>query len=171
VTDEQFLREWATVEKNVFLTLLKNRAPEADIDDLVQETKVKCWKARNHLRSGSFRSWALRTACNTHIDLVRKHHYSKESSYDAIKDIENLWFQGSKEPLEEMFPQWLDDMPKTYYDALWYELHELSAKEAAELTGCTEANAKTRLYRARMWAQNRIAQERQQDIERGNIPD
>ena len=171
MTDEQFLREWQTVEKNVVLTLLKNRAPQADIDDLVQETKVKCWKARNHLRNGSFRNWVLRTACNTHIDLVRKHHYSKESNYEAIKDIENLWFQGNKEPIEEMFPQWFNVMPEPYQDALRCEVQGLSMKEAATLSECSVPAAKTRLYRARMWAQNRIAQERQQDVERGNIPD
>ncbi len=135
-------------------------------EDIIQETFLKAIDNIGQFRGeSSFGTWLYAIALN-----LSRAHFAKEKQAD-LRPIEDYLPQGSEshshdtnllewqdpyrvletKELQEKINMALDNLPYQYREAFLLRYHnELSVKEIAELTGQSEASAKSRILRARL---------------------
>ena len=157
----EFLDAWKNVEPAIASVLRSRRVFGEDLTDLIAEARMKCWRFRHQRDDRPFKTWAIRIACNAHLDALRMSSRRIQAlSYDALEQPDMLYgIAVEMDPLADAMPQWMHGMPRTLKQALLYSVSGLNSREMALALGCTIPAARCRLYRARAWAINRLKDE------------
>lgn len=135
-------------------------------EDVLQETLLRIARALPEFeRRASVKTWAFKIATNAAIDYLRR---SKSAALIVPFD-EKHGIPGEDEGtddrmvIEEMnacIREEIDSLPETYRAAiLLHDLEGLTAAQTAEATGCSLANAKVRIRRARARLQQALARD------------
>jgi RNA polymerase sigma-70 factor (ECF subfamily) len=159
---------------------------EADAEDLVSETIVRAWRARDSLsQEGAFRAWTFRILNNTFISEYRKalarpyeeafiesEGCEENAPFSAFEQLHQpfvLWFSNpEQEFLEKLRREEIDralaELPEHYrVVVVLADLEELKYSEIAETLDIPVGTVRSRLARARsalqvsLWA---LARER-----------
>lgn len=146
-------------------SLLYNLSQKAEIaDELTQQTFIKVWKSLAHfeLRS-SFSTWLYRIAHNVFYDFKRKKDWHTEdidsvefdqSHIDTTKFVSHQELSPDealvKKERIQLFKKALSQLSEEHASVLIFkEVHGLSYKEIAEITGCNVGTVMSRLHYAR----------------------
>lgn len=136
----------------------------ADADDLVQDTLVKAWAARDRFEAGTnLRAWLFTILRNTWFSAVAKR--KREVADEDGKHAAGLSAEAAQDWAMEMdaLRIALDKLPPEHREAIvMVGAAGLSYEEAAEIAGCALGTIKSRVNRAR----NRLAE--LMDVPRGD---
>lgn len=125
-------------------------------EDLLQETLLRIARGLPSFDGrSSARSWAFAIAARVAID-----HFRRQGGLFPSAELDEAaaLAGGARSPDEELavaqmndcVRRVIDDLPDGYREAiLLHHFKGLSAREAAEVCGCSEANAKVRIHRGR----------------------
>lgn len=132
------------------------RLPPADRDDLVQEVRVRLWRALETERIESVpASYLYRTASSAALDLIRRRRTHREDPLDDLGPT-NLLLADSAARADERaelsdlafrIGQAIEEIPETRRAAVRMYLAGYGSGEIGELMGWTEAKARNLLYR------------------------
>ena len=132
------------------------RLPPADRDDLVQEVRVRLWRALEVERIESVpASYLYRTASSAALDLIRRRRTTREDPLDDLGPTD-LSLADSAARTDERaelsdlgfrISQAIEQIPETRRAAVRMYLAGYGSGEIGELMGWTEAKARNLLYR------------------------
>lgn len=119
------------------------------VDDAVQETFIKAWKARDGFKGdSSVRTWLYKIASRTALDILRA---KKDTvSLDDAGEISTGRSGMENTFIGEEIQKIMNSMPIVFrmaVDAVIFE--NLSIKEASDILGATEGTIKSRVSRGR----------------------
>lgn len=125
-----------------------------DIDDVVQESYLRVWKAASVRRVESAKAFLFRVARNIALDLMRRH---RSSPVTTVGDLTLLPVIAEKPApagaagLEERITLLVEAMeelpPRSREVMILCKLHSLSYREAAARLGISEKTVGEHLYR------------------------
>jgi len=119
-------------------------------DDLVQETLVRAWQARDSFRPGTnARAWTQRILFNTYINHYRK----KRREYEALDQLRGLSREATR-PTPDGFGDEvtaaLGQLQPEFRQAVeLVDLADLSYQDAADRLDCPVGTVMSRLHRGR----------------------
>lgn len=124
-----------------------------ELEDLCQDTFVRAYEhLKDFRRDGHFEHWLLRIAVRVCHDLLRKRQRERRVSLDDAGDLCDQAGE-ARRSAGEMRRMLLNAMERLKPDErliiTLLELEEYTVREAAGLTGWSEANIKVRGHRAR----------------------
>ena len=132
------------------------RLPPADRDDLIQEVRVRLWRALEVERIASVpASYLYRTASSAALDLIRRRRTNREDPLDELGPTD-LSLADSAARADERaelsdlafrIEQAIEAIPETRRAAVRMYLAGYGSGEIGELMGWTEAKARNLLYR------------------------
>lgn len=143
----------------VFRFIAASGFPRGDVEDLVQETLVEAWKARERFRGdASMLTWILSIAKNRARMRVRSEE--RERARRALAAIETEWLPDDllsaretvglvRQALESLDPGHADLLVRRYFDGK-------SVREIAAERGEGEKTVESRLHRAREAIRERL---------------
>ena len=123
---------------------IKDRERAADI---VQDTYEKLWNCVTEVDFNAVKSWLFTSAYNRMIDVIRK-----DSRLVAIEyyDDASLYAEDNSSDLNEMLHHALDRLPAVQRSVILLRDYEgYSYQEIGEITGLTESQVKTYIFRGR----------------------
>jgi RNA polymerase sigma factor (sigma-70 family) len=132
------------------------RLPESDLDELVQEVRLRLWSAlRSSERIESVSaSYLYRAAVSAAIDVIRRRRGDREESIDtanigdAAEDEVNRPDRAvERGELSEQVDRALERIPQSRRPVVRMYLAGYGSGEIAQLMGWTEAKARNLLYR------------------------
>jgi len=137
----------------MILTLItRMTGSREDAEDIAQEVFIKVYKSLDQFKEESeFATWLYRIAYNTTISELRKrkvHHIPIEDNLNADEESDE------DDELLELKHQYLDKALKqlpadeVFMINLYY-IDDKPVRSISEITGMTESNVKTKLFRAR----------------------
>lgn len=161
-----------TYEKNYGIVnqILKN---EQDTKDVLQDTYLKIYQKLEQVQEMnlySFFAWSRKVALNTALDFLRKQKQNlckTAASWDQENDIEtevlDLRVENQpelamlqKEACDSVYSV-LEGLPAEQREcAVLFYVQELSIREIADITCCSENTIKSRLYYARKKMQAKL---------------
>ena len=125
---------------------VKNRE---DAKDVVQETAFKCFKNIKHLRQGEyFRTWAVKTAMNCALDMLRKNRRTVSLEDFAVppKTLESPENEVLASVTLDGLMNVLNEREKSVL--LLRHMYDLSLPDIAKMLRLPLGTVKTILYRA-----------------------
>ena len=186
-TDDAVVAAATAGDEHAFATLARRHRRELhvhcyrmlgsyeDAEDLVQETLVRAWRAREGFVGSGFRAWLYRIATNACLDAIRqkKRQVSRLDSFaevpwlqpypDRLLDLaappaaEPDSMLVARETIELAFLAAIQLLPAQQRAILILrEVLDWSAKEAAELLDTTVAAVNSALQRARATLRDRL---------------
>lgn len=123
---------------------IKDRERAADI---VQDTYEKLWNCVTEVDFNAVKSWLFTSAYNRMIDVIRK-----DSRLVAIEfyDDASLYAEDNSTDLNEVLHHALDRLPAVQRSVILLRDYEgYSYQEIGEITGLTESQVKTYIFRGR----------------------
>lgn len=150
--------------KNLIYSLVKKMIKnDSDVEDLVQETFIKAYKALDKFKFNySFSAWIYRIASNNTIDFLRKRRFdtfsidkpignSEDENYFEIED--NSYSPDSdliSEQKADIIKAAIDTLPENYREIIILRHEEeLDYKAIAEQLDLPLGTVKAHLFRAR----------------------
>jgi RNA polymerase sigma-70 factor (ECF subfamily) len=140
-------------ERNVSLSAYARRltgnAPDAD--DLVQETMLRCWRARHGLRPGSnLRAWARVVMRNSFLSGRRRARFQVDLPDDALDRMMAV-SESQSEAVDLRDAYWaLGELVAEQRDAVMLASKGMSIDEAAHLLDIPSGTYKSRVARGRI---------------------
>lgn len=130
----------------VFSTAFSVTGNREDADDVVQDTFLKYWDAKQDFTDENhIRAWLLRVAVNRARDMLRSFWRRKKVPWEDY--MEELPFE---EPEDKSLFEAVMELPRKYRVAIHLHYYEdLSVSEIAEILHTTEGTVKSRLSRGR----------------------
>ena len=132
------------------------RLSAADRDDLVQEVRVRLWRALERERIEALpASYLYRTATSAALDLIRRRRTMREDSLDDV-DPAGLRFAATAADPEQRaqlsdlalgIERAIETIPESRRPVVRMYLAGYGSAEIGELMGWTEAKARNLLYR------------------------
>lgn len=147
MTLQEYNRAVDEYSDRVYRFILKSIGDEERAKDIVQDSYEKLWININALEFKKVKAWLFSTSYNGMIDIIRKDkrmvhtedYYEPEGSEDGYSD------------LNEVLHKCLIKLPDNYRSVLLLRDYEgYSYIEISKITGQTEAQVKTNIYRGRM---------------------
>lgn len=147
MTLQEYNRAVDEFSDRIYRFILKSIGDEERAKDIVQDTYEKLWRNISGLEYKKVKSWLFSTSYNTMIDIIRKEKrmvVSEEvpecaQAYDGYSD------------LNEVLHNCLEKLPDNWKSVLLLRDYEgYSYLEISKITGQTEAQVKTNIYRGRM---------------------
>ncbi len=133
---------------------LKNLGVATTAQDIVQDCFEKLWMHRDHVDHLKVKSWLFTTAHHTMIDGIRKS--KKETLKEVSKMPEDLCESGYSD-LQEILNMVVDRLPDLQKSVILLRDYEgYSYREIGDITGLSEAQVKTYIYRSRIMLKNFI---------------
>lgn len=144
-----------------------------DAEDVTQEVFVKAWKALGHFREQSgFYTWIYRIAVNRVINFRKKRNRRRTVQFEEfdpdIKQAESYKeFSSKGSVLRKMnlteFQKKMNEALMTLSDkhravAIMHDVQGLPHSEIADVLGCSEGTARSRLFYARKKLQAELAE-------------
>jgi RNA polymerase sigma-70 factor (ECF subfamily) len=123
---------------------IKDRERAADI---VQDTYEKLWNCVTEVDFNAVKSWLFTSAYNRMIDVIRK-----DSRLVAVEfyDDASLYADDNSADLNEVLHHALDRLPAVQRSVILLRDYEgYSYQEIGEITGLTESQVKTYIFRGR----------------------
>ena len=123
---------------------IKDRERAADI---VQDTYEKLWNCVTEVDVNAVKSWLFTSAYNRMIDVIRK-----DSRLVAVEfyDDASLYAEDNSTDLNEVLHHALDRLPAVQRSVILLRDYEgYSYQEIGEITGLTESQVKTYIFRGR----------------------
>lgn len=121
-------------------------------DDIVQDTYEKLWLCVTEIEYGAVKSWLFSTAYNRMIDVIRKDSRIVDVEY---YDDSSLYSEESSSDLNEVLHRALETLPAAQRSVILLRDYEgYSYKEISDLTGLSEAQVKTYIFRGRVALRN-----------------
>ena len=121
-------------------------------DDIVQDTYEKLWLCVTEIEFGAVKSWLFSTAYNRMIDVIRK-----DSRLVGVEyyDDSSLYAEENGSDLNEVLHRALETLPAAQRSVILLRDYEgYSYKEISDLTGLSEAQVKTYIFRGRVALRN-----------------
>jgi RNA polymerase sigma-70 factor (ECF subfamily) len=121
-------------------------------DDIVQDTYEKLWRCVTEIEYGAVKSWLFSTAYNRMIDVIRK-----DSRLVGVEDYDDssLYADENNSDLNEVLHRALQTLPEAQRSVILLRDYEgYSYKEIADITGLSEAQVKTYIFRGRVALRN-----------------
>lgn len=167
-----FERELTRHGRPLYAVALRMTRNPAEAEDLVQDTLVKAFRARERFEDGTnMRSWLLRILTNTFIH--RYHRGGRErrvlegpdsatltdgwigaETLRSMRDPESL---ALRPRFEREVAAALDELPEDFRMAVVLaDVEELSYKEISEIMGCPIGTVMSRLHRGRRLLKERL---------------
>ncbi len=147
MTLKEYNRAVDEYSDRVYRFILKSIGDEERAKDIVQDAYEKLWKNINGLEYKKVKAWLFSTSYNTMIDIIRKEKR-------MVVSDEFFEAEGSTEgysDLNEVLHRCLEKLPDNYKSVLLLRDYEgYSYIEISKITGQTEAQVKTNIYRGRM---------------------
>jgi RNA polymerase sigma-70 factor (ECF subfamily) len=132
------------------------RLTPPDRDDLVQEVRVRLWKAIDSERMDSIpTSYLYRTATSAALDLIRRRRTSREDSMDDVPAVERSLADAALRPdqaaqlsdLALQVDRAIEAIPESRRRVVRMYLAGYNSTEIGALMGWSEAKARNLLYR------------------------
>lgn len=147
MTLQEYNRAVDEYSDRVYRFILKSLGNEAVAKDIVQDSYEKLWKNINALNYSRVKSWLFSTSYNAMIDIIRKE--KRMIVTDEIFEPEPS--DGGYSDLNEILHCCLEKLPDNWKTVLLLRDYEgYSYMEISKITGQTEAQVKTNIYRGRM---------------------
>jgi len=121
-------------------------------DDIVQDTYEKLWLCVTEIEFGAVKSWLFSTAYNRMIDVIRK-----DSRLVGVEyyDDSSLYAEENGSDLNEVLHRALETLPAAQRSVILLRDYEgYSYKEISDITGLSEAQVKTYIFRGRVALRN-----------------
>lgn len=121
-------------------------------DDVVQDTYEKLWRCVTEIEYTVVKSWLFTTAYNRMIDVIRK-----DSRLVGVEsyDESSLYADENSTDLNELLHRALGMLPAAQRSVILLRDYEgYSYREIADITGLTEAQVKTYIFRGRVALRN-----------------
>ena len=146
----------------------QHRLHEADIDDLLQEVRIRLWRALSTAEqiAQAPPSYLYRTAASVALDLMRRRRVRREQSIEqcheglAISSTTNADHAGEASELVNQITQALASLTQSRRAVVQMYLAGYHRREVAELLGWTEAKTRNLLYRGLADLRGRLAKQR-----------
>lgn len=121
-------------------------------DDIVQDTYEKLWRSVTEIEYGSVRSWLFTSAYNRMIDVIRKDSRLVDVEY---YDDSSLFAEDESNDLNEVLHRALETLPPVQKAVILLRDYEgYSYHEIADITGLSDAQVKTYIFRGRVALRN-----------------
>ena len=120
--------------------------------DIVQDTYEKLWRCVTEVEYAVVKSWLFTSAYNRMIDVIRK-----DSRVVGVEhyDESALYADESGSDLNEVLHRALERLPETQRSVILLRDYEgYSYREIADITGLSEAQVKTYIFRGRVTLRN-----------------
>jgi RNA polymerase sigma-70 factor (ECF subfamily) len=180
VANDPFETEALTFLDALYRTALRMTRSEADAEDLVQETYIKAFRAREQFTPGTnLKAWLFRILTNTFINTYRRRQSQPEftelddvdefSLYRRMSDLKTSSQAGDPESeflnglVDTEVKDALADLPEKFRSVVLLDVEGFSYKEIAEMLDIPIGTVMSRLHRGRKFLQKRLfdlAQER-----------
>jgi RNA polymerase sigma-70 factor (ECF subfamily) len=143
------------------------RLAPRDRDDLVQEVRVRLWRALDSERMETIpASYLYRTASSAALDLIRRRRSSREEPVDELGPTEPALTDGALRPdqaaqlsdLAGQIEHAIGTIAASRRPVVRMYLAGYSSTEIGELMGWTEAKARNLLYRGLAELRERLAE-------------
>ncbi|MFT6630552.1 MAG: RNA polymerase sigma-70 factor (ECF subfamily) [Bacteriovoracaceae bacterium] len=139
----KFKAEYESSSDFVRKTIYWNTRNKNDLDDLVQDTFLKAWKAYPKFNYDSdFKTWIYRIARNTLTDYFRK-----EKIFSPIEELGEVSNEVELQNLITVGLTKLNEKQREIFILHYYLSYTQS--EISELTGISEGTIKSRIYKAK----------------------
>jgi RNA polymerase sigma-70 factor (ECF subfamily) len=121
-------------------------------DDIVQDTYEKLWRCVTEIEFSAVKSWLFTSAYNRMIDVIRKD--SRLVGVDHYDD-RDLYAEENSSDLNEILHRALERLPAAQRSVILLRDYEgYSYNEIAGITGLSEAQVKTYIFRGRVALRN-----------------
>ena len=120
--------------------------------DIVQDTYEKLWRCVTEVDYAAVKSWLFTSAYNRMIDVIRK-----DSRMVAVEhyDESSLYADENGSDLNELLHRALERLPAAQRSVILLRDYEgYSYREIADITGLSEAQVKTYIFRGRVALRN-----------------
>jgi RNA polymerase sigma factor (sigma-70 family) len=122
--------------------------------DIVQDSFEKLWRHVAEIEYAVVKSWLFSTAYHVMIDIIRR---EKRMTLLEESHQNELVHESNYSDLNEILHDALSRLPEQLRSAVLLRDYEgYSYKEIGEITGLTEAQVKTNIYRGRITLKNYI---------------
>ncbi|MFZ2285777.1 MAG: RNA polymerase sigma factor [Bacteroidales bacterium] len=121
-------------------------------DDIVQDTYEKLWRCVTEIEYTAVKSWLFTSAWNRMIDVIRK-----DSRLVGVEhyDDSDLYTEENGSDLNEILHRALERLPTAQRSVILLRDYEgYSYNEIASITGLSEAQVKTYIFRGRVALRN-----------------
>jgi RNA polymerase sigma-70 factor (ECF subfamily) len=115
--------------------------------DIIQDTYEKLWRCVTEVEYGAVKSWLFTSAYNRMIDIIRK-----DSRMIAVEfyDDSSLFSEDNQSDLNEVLHHALSRLPAIQRSVILLRDYEgYSYQEIGTITGLSEAQVKTYIFRGR----------------------
>jgi RNA polymerase sigma-70 factor (ECF subfamily) len=147
-------------------TAARFRLSPGDADDLVQDVRVRLWRAVEGERMESIpASYLYRAAASAALDIIRRRRSSREEPVDDVGSADPHLTDGALRPdqaaqlsdLAVQIERALETLPPSRRPVVRMYLAGYRSTEIGELMGWTEAKARNLLYRGLADLRERLA--------------
>jgi len=123
---------------------------DADLDELVQEVRIRVWQARPAMIGGLNAAYVHRTAASAALDIIRRRRRAREGSIEAAGPLPGP--SGPAEAAElgdlaERVARAVEMLAPARRPAVRMHLAGYAREEIAQLLGWSEAKTRNLLYR------------------------
>ena len=137
---------------HVFRFIYRSMKDSHRADDIVQDTYEKLWRCVTEIEYGSVRSWLFTSAYNRMIDVIRKDSRLVDVEY---YDESSLFADEESSDLNEALHRALLTLPPAQKAVILLRDYEgYSYREIADITGLSEPQVKTYIFRGRVALRN-----------------
>jgi RNA polymerase sigma-70 factor (ECF subfamily) len=137
---------------HVYRFILRSIKDSHRADDIVQDTYEKLWRCVTEIEFGAVKSWLFSTAYNRMIDIIRKD--SRLVDVECY-DESSLYAEENSSDLNEVLHRALETLPAAQRSVILLRDYEgYNYKEIGEITGLSEAQVKTYIFRGRVALRN-----------------
>ena len=142
------------------------RLTPPDRDDLVQEVRVRLWRAVESERMSAIpTSYLYRTATTAALDLIRRRRTSREEAIDDLPEVERSAQDHAPRPdqaaqlseIAEQIERAIETLPESRARVVRMYLAGYNSTEIGTLMGWSEAKARNLLYRGLADLRERLA--------------
>jgi RNA polymerase sigma-70 factor, ECF subfamily len=151
LTEREFMEHWSSARQRLRSFALRLCRDGTQADDLLQQTALQAWSARDRLPSvNNVIAWFVVILRNCHYEVLRRRKYEVNDPDRVISDSVAIAPAHELQIETEEMSEALRRLPAEQQRALTLVVFEgLSYAEAGRTCGCKEGTIKSRIARAR----------------------
>jgi len=152
MTVKEYNRAVKEYGDHVFRFIYRSIKDRERASDIVQDTYEKLWRNVTEVEFAAVKAWLFTSSYNRMIDVIRK-----DSRLVAIEfyDDSTLYAEDDKSDLNELLHNALQKLPPVQRSVILLRDYEgYSYKEISTITGLSEPQVKTYIFRGRVTMRN-----------------
>ncbi len=154
MTVKEYNRSVEEFADSVYRFIRGNLKDDERSSDIVQDSYERLWRNITEIEYPVVKSWLFSTAYHLMIDIIRKE--KRMTALEAIHE-NDLSYESHYTDLNEILHRALENLPEQQKTSVMLRDYEgYSYKEIGEITGLSEAQVKTNIYRGRVTLKNYI---------------